>query len=83
VISAFKWGKRRLLHVRNLSDVPTVFSFPTESQGAFGSGTRKSYGQPAERYTHVSQKAMGQIRSPLDRLDLSGAERASKKGGAP
>jgi integrase/recombinase XerD len=36
-----------------------------------------------ERYTHVSQKAMGQIRSPLDRLDLSGAERASKKAGAP
>jgi len=46
-------------------------------------GTRKSNGQPAERYTYVSQKAMEQIRSPLDRLDLSGAERASKKGGAP
>ncbi len=50
---------------------------------AFGSGTRKNYGQPTECYTHVSQKAMGQIRSPLDRLDLSGAGRASKKGGAP
>ena len=34
-----------------------------------------------ERYTHVSQKAMGRIRSPLDKLDLSSGEKASQKGG--
>ena len=27
-----------------------------------------------ERYTHVSQKAMGRIRSPLDTLDLPSGE---------
>jgi site-specific recombinase XerD len=34
-----------------------------------------------ERYTHVSQRAMGRIRSPLDSLDLSSGEKASQKGG--
>jgi integrase/recombinase XerD len=34
-----------------------------------------------ERYTHITPKAMGRIRSPLDKLDLSGGEKAAEKGG--
>ena len=33
-----------------------------------------------ERYTNVSQVAMGRIRSPLDALDLSGEGKTSHKG---
>jgi hypothetical protein len=32
------------------------------------------------RYTHVTLKAMGRIRSPLDKLNLSSGKRAAEKG---
>jgi hypothetical protein len=32
------------------------------------------------RYTHAAQKAMERIRSPLDKLDLSGGTTAAKEG---
>lgn len=62
-------------HVENLSSYvfgegfrPALYSNPVRAQ--FVQNDLDLHAELAEAYTHVSTKAIGKIRSPLDNLDL-------------